>query len=165
MHIITYNNRVCNYRYGGFFMNLSSINSFITAAELSLAEKGIESAKVILTGFVVVFAVLFLLIGIIMLFGFVIEKAQTAAAERKNKKLKESVETNEASAPAQPEKTSVQAQTADDGVPEEVVAVISAAVSSMYGSSQKVRVKSIKKSNSGRSAWASAGVFDNTRPF
>lgn len=163
MHIITYNNRVCNYRYGGFFMNLSSINSFITAAELSLAEKGIESAKVILTGFVVVFAVLFLLIGIIMLFGFVIEKAQTAAVERKNKKLKESVKTNEA--PAQPVKTSVQAQTADKEVPDEVVAVISAAVSSMYGSSQKVRVKSIKKSNSGRSAWANAGVFDNTRPF
>ena len=52
-----------------------------------------------------------------------------------------------------------------DGVPEEVVAVISAAVADIYGSSAKTRIKSIKKSNGGRSAWANAGVLDNTRPF
>ena len=39
-------------------MNISNLASFVTSADLSLSEKGIESAKVILTGFVVVFAVL-----------------------------------------------------------------------------------------------------------
>ncbi len=149
-------------------MNISSINILNTVAELSLAEKGIESAKVILTGFVVVFAVLFLLIGIIIFFGFAIDKVQTASENRKNKKLKESVKESvsdeKPSALAQTEQSDVQ-PVADDGVPQEVVAVISAAVSTMYSPSQKVRVKSIKKSNSGRSAWANAGVFDNTRPF
>ena len=46
------------------------------AAELSLAEKGIASAKVILTGFVVVFSVLLLLIGVIKLYSFIVGKAQ-----------------------------------------------------------------------------------------
>lgn len=146
-------------------MNISSINTLNTLAELSLAEKGVESAKVILTGFVVVFAVLFLLIGIIMFFGFAIDKVQTASESRKNKKLKESVTDENPAAPAKAEQSIAQPAVADDGVPQEVVAVISAAVSTMYSPSQKVRVKSIKKSNSGRSAWANAGVFDNTRPF
>ena len=40
------------------------------------------------------------------------------------------------------------------------------AVATMYGSSEKVRIKRIKKSpDGGRSAWAKAGVVDNTRPF
>ena len=52
-----------------------------------------------------------------------------------------------------------------DGVNDEVVAVISAAVAAMYGSSGKARIKSIKKSDTGRSAWANAGLLDNTRPF
>ena len=57
-------------------------------------------------------------------------------------------------------------QTSDDGVSDEVVAVISAAVAAMYDSPSKARIKSIKKSsNGGRSAWANAGVLDNTRPF
>ena len=57
------------------------------------------------------------------------------------------------------------APVADDGVNEEVIAVISAAVATMYGSPEKARIKSIKKSSGGRSAWANAGLLDNTRPF
>ena len=56
------------------------------------------------------------------------------------------------------------AKPASNGVTDEVVAVISAAVYSMYGSTDKVKIKSIKKA-SGRSAWANAGVLNNTRPF
>ena len=66
-------------------MNISNLASFVTSADLSLSEKGIESAKVILTGFVVVFAVLLLLILIIKLYGLIIEKAQGAAENRKKK--------------------------------------------------------------------------------
>ena len=42
-------------------MNLSDV-ALLAKEELSLAEKGIASAKVVLTGFVVVFAMLILLI-------------------------------------------------------------------------------------------------------
>ena len=49
----------------------------------------------------------------------------------------------------------------DDG---ELIAVISAAVYSMYPSSS-VRIKSVRKARSGASAWRSAGLSDNVRPF
>ncbi len=148
-------------------MNLSNITSAITTADLSLSERGIEAAKVVLTGFVVVFSVLLLLIFIIKIYGFIITKAQNSSENRKRAKLKQSVQPKQSVAPAKPNAEpakAVQPQV-QDGISEEVVAVISAAVASTYGSSQKLRVKSIKKSNTGRSAWANAGVLDNTRPF
>ena len=113
-------------------MNLSDV-ALLAKEELSLAEKGIASAKVVLTGFVVVFAMLILLIFIIKIYGAIIQKAQNAGKKSKAKKAE---------------------------------TVISAAVATMYGSSEKARIKSIKKSSDGgRSAWAKAGVLDNTRPF
>ena len=132
-------------------MNLSDV-ALLAKEELSLAEKGIASAKVVLTGFVVVFAMLILLIFIIKIYGAIIQKAQDAGKKSKEKKAETVAETP---APVQ-----------TDGVSDEVVAVISASVATMYGSSEKARIKSIKKSSDGgRSAWAKAGVLDNTRPF
>lgn len=143
-------------------MNLSDV-ALLAKEELSLAEKGIASAKVVLTGFVVVFAMLILLIFIIKIYGAIIQKAQNAgkkSKESKEKKAETVAETpaHVVAAPVAPAQT--------DGVSDEVVAVISAAVATMYGSSEKARIKSIKKSSDGgRSAWAKAGVLDNTRPF
>lgn len=137
-------------------MNLSDV-ALLAKEELSLAEKGIASAKVVLTGFVVVFAMLILLIIIIKVYGAIIQKAQDAGKKGKEKKA-ETVAETPAPVVAAPAQT--------DGVSDEVVAVISAAVATMYGSSEKARIKSIKKSSDGgRSAWAKAGVLDNTRPF
>ncbi len=137
-------------------MNLSDV-ALLAKEELSLAEKGIASAKVVLTGFVVVFAMLILLIIIIKVYGAIIQKAQDAGKKSKEKKAETVAETP---APV------VVAPAQTDGVSDEVVAVISAAVATMYGSSEKARIKSIKKSSDGgRSAWAKAGVLDNTRPF
>ena len=145
-------------------MQLSALLPMLNAAgELTMAEKGISSAKVILTGFVVVFAVLLLLIIIIKIYSAIVNKAQSTGF-----KVKKKVET-----PGKPEKTVTKAepvkeqpvQTQTDGIPEEVIAVISAAVATMYGGKDKVRIKSVKKSGSKRSAWANAGVLENTRPF
>ncbi len=140
-------------------MNISAIAPMLRTADMSLSEKFIASAQVILTGFVVVFIVLILLILIIKLFSFIIQKAQQGG---KNKIKEESMQQEEA---ASVQVKSAVTQENFDGVPEEVVAVISAAVADIYGSSAKTRIKSIKKSNGGRSAWANAGVLDNTRPF
>ncbi|MED9968921.1 MAG: OadG family transporter subunit [Ruminococcus sp.] len=148
-------------------MNLSYLaNASGIAAEYSLYEKWIASAKVILTGFAVVFAVLLLLIAIIKLYSTIVIKVQDRSIVKKNKKVKV----------AQPGDTlkkpvviPVQKNTADepavsDGIDDEVVAVIAAAVTAMYGTKGKAKIKSIKKSG-GRSAWANAGILDNTRPF
>lgn len=139
-------------------MNFSNVTSLARTAELSLAEKGITSAKVVLTGFVVVFSMLILLILIIKLYSFIVVKAQQGGTKKKEKP---------AAVPLTSESKNVvpAAPVSDDGVSQEVVAVISAAVASMYGSPEKVKIKSIKKSNGGRSAWANAGILDNTRPF
>lgn len=144
-------------------MNFSDLAVLANTAELSLAEKGIASAKVVLTGFVVVFAVLILLIFIIKIYGGIVTKAQQTG--KKKSKVIEKQKENISPAPVIPATKVSSAEAKQDGISEEVVAVISAAVVSMYGSNEKARIKSIKKSSGGRSAWANAGLLDNTRPF
>ena len=141
------------------FVNSVSVLQPI-AAELSLSEKGIAAAKVILTGFVVVFSVLLLLIGIIKLYSLIVGKAQSVGSKRSVKSSGESVKLPSVVR----ETVDEEEQTSGEGVPEEVVAVIAAAVASLYGSQGKARIKSIRRAG-GRSAWANAGVLDNTRPF
>ena len=148
-------------------MNLSDVALAAQTAQkesLTLAEKGITSAKVVLTGFVVVFAMLILLIFIIKIYSAIVQKAQSAGCN--SKKGKKNKDEKPAEKPAAAPAPVVTASAATDGISDEVVAVISAAVATMYGSSEKARIKSIKKSSDGgRSAWAKAGVLDNTRPF
>ncbi len=149
-------------KYGGRFMNLTTLAAAQAAVEegLSLAEKFTTSAMVILTGFAIVFAVLILLIIIIKIYSTIVYNAQNRSKKKEENLQQVSV----------PEPTVVQPITknepaTNDGIPEEIIAVISAAVATMYGPKEKVRIKSIKKSSGGRSAWANAGILDNTRPF
>ena len=118
------------------------------------------SATMLLTGFTVVFIVLILLILIIYVYGTIIYKAHNKSKEKKEANLK-AQQTETAPVASAPVVTSA----SSDEIPNEIVAVIAAAVDSMYGQSgSKVKIKNIKKSN-GRNAWANAGVLDNTRPF
>ncbi len=133
---------------------------------MDLMSKFTISASMLLTGFVIVFAVLFFLIFLIWLMGKVVTGAQNKAASRKAAKVAKEAQESTYKQPekaAQPKLEAVKAVN-PDGVSDELVAVISAAVYGMYGSSEKVKIKSIKKSKS-RSAWANAGVLNNTRPF
>lgn len=156
-------------------MNILGVSNLLTAAkevtnevstELSLADKGVASAKVVLTGFVVVFAMLLLLILIIKIYSGIVSAAQNSAKKKKEAKSAKSAEIKAQKPVSEAPKATVAATAATDngGISDEIVAVISAAVATMYGSSEKVRIKSIKKSG-GRSAWANAGILDNTRPF
>lgn len=128
---------------------------------MTLAEKGLLSAEVVLTGFVVVFAVLVMLIVLISIYGAIVNGAQNSSKKKKEKA--QTAENKVESVVKAPVITAPVNQT--NGISEEVVAVISAAVATMYGSTEKVKIKSIKKTNGGRSAWANAGVLNNTRPF
>lgn len=114
-----------------------------------------------LTGFVVVFAVLFILIGIIKGYGIIVTKLEQKVKEKKAQKEAASAKPV---APVQHQKPVQITETAESGISDEIVAVIAAAVDAMYGSSGKAKIKSIKKSDS-RSAWSKAGILDNTRPF
>ena len=132
-------------------MNVSNVNNFLIAAnqDLSLVEKVTVAAKVILTGFVVVFAVLVLLIFIIKGYSFVVNMVVN-----KPDKIKISDNSSVGSVVG-----------VNNSIPEEIIAVISSAVSVMYSTDEKVRIKNVKKTDNQRSAWAKAGLFDNTRPF
>lgn len=135
-------------------------------AELSLSEKSIAAAKVILTGFVVVFSMLFLLILIIKIYSAVIAGAQKAADKRAKKKerIMEPV-SGESGVHIITKPAYITPPTVDDDeIPDEIVAVIAAAVAASMPSATP-KIKSIKKANGKRSAWANAGIIDNTRPF
>ncbi|MGN0477191.1 MAG: OadG family transporter subunit [Ruminococcus sp.] len=131
----------------------------IVAASLSLGEKFSISLTTLLTGFVVVFAVLILLIVIISIYGKICYTAQNSAKEKKEKKEKAAKQEVPAPVKTAPAPTPV------SGISDEIVAVIAAAVDSTYGVGN-AKIKSIKKSPSvGRPVWGQAGVLDNTRPF
>ncbi len=116
-----------------------------------------EALSVLVTGFVVVFAVLILLIGIIKIYSTIVYKAQNRP--KKDKSNDDDDDT--------PKGTPVagvpMAGSSSNGISGDVLACIAAAVEMMYGQGS-VRIKNIKKVSK-RSAWGSAGVVSNTRPF
>ncbi|MBQ5347451.1 MAG: OadG family protein [Ruminococcus sp.] len=130
---------------------------------MDMMNKFTISASMLLTGFSIVFAVLIFLIFIIWLYGKIITTAQNKAIEKKNAKIKAEVNENKQKPKAVVKKAETPVKE-ESGLSDEIVAVISAAVYSMYGSTDKVKIKSIKKSGA-RSAWSNAGVLNNTRPF
>lgn len=129
---------------------------------MDITEKLITSLTVLLTGFVVVFAVLLILIGIIKGYGILVMKFEKMVQEKKAQKESASAKPV---APVQQQKPVQVTETAESGISDEIVAVIAAAVDAMYGSSGKAKIKSIKKSDNSRSSWSRAGILDNTRPF
>lgn len=130
---------------------------------LSVAEKTSVSLEILITGFVVVFAVLILLILLITVYGKIVSSAEKAIADKKAQKevaLKAETVTEKPVQVATPAPEALPA----NGVTDEVVAVIAAAVASMYGEGA-VKVKSIKRVPQSRPVWSTAGIMDNTRPF
>lgn len=132
-------------------------------AVLSTAEKTAISLEILITGFVVVFAVLILLILLIMAYGKIVSSIEKRIADKKTKNdaVKESEKITEKPVQAiEP----IMATESTYGVPEEVIAVITAAVYTMYGEGT-VKVKSIKRVPQSRPVWSTAGIMENTRPF
>ena len=116
------------------------------------------SITILLTGFAVVFSVLLILIGIIKLYGTIVYNIQNKKTE---KKASRNADLPKVERVTEPEEV---VEAVDDAVDDdELIAVISAAVYSMYSSN--VRIKSIRKASPRGSAWRSAGLADNVRPF
>jgi sodium pump decarboxylase gamma subunit len=117
------------------------------------------SLTILLTGFAVVFAVLLLLIGLIKLYGTVIYNIQNKDKQKKTKV----VVTREELADIAPIAPTVEQPVPDDE-DDAVIAVIAAAITAMYEPGS-VRIKSVRKAQPRSSAWRTAGLMDNVRPF
>ncbi len=118
-----------------------------------------------ITGVVLVFTMLLFLVFVLYIFGWV-SNAIKKSAEKKAQKAKEELAKQIA---AEQETQSVEEPTSvtdDNVVSGEIIAVIAAAVNELYaGSGKKPVIKTVKKSGSRRTAWATAGLSDNTRSF
>lgn len=114
--------------------------------------------SVVLTGLTVVFVTLILLIAFVWLMGKIFE----AIGKSRSEKVEEKAAHAKSAAPVH---VSAPAPVVEDGISDEVVAVIAAAVASVSGG---FAVKSIKKASpktSRRGAWGAQGVSENTRVF
>ncbi len=121
-----------------------------------------KTMLVTVTGIVIVFIVLFLLIMIIQMFGkFFSGKGGNGKSDKSGKNRKDSSEAGKTAAKNAPQKMTAD----DDG---ELVAVITAAaMSALSGDGKKYAIRSISPARPvfGGSAWRTAGLLENTRPF
>lgn len=118
--------------------------------------------NVTVTGVTLVFSMLELLVLILLIFGTISENLKKSA-DKKAAKAKQQALSDMAD---DANKNPVITKTNSSSINNEIVAAISAAISVMYaGSAKKPVIKSIKKSSGRRSAWANAGIQNNTRSF
>ncbi len=133
------------------------MQNFISlAAEATQQTPSNQSLIILITGFVVVFMVLLLLIGLIKLYSGIVYAAQNKAKAKADAKAKESTQV-----PVAAESASVAPAVHNDGLDLQTVAVITAAVEAFYGNSKKVRVTGIRPANTTRNEWATAGIREN----
>lgn len=125
---------------------------------------------VVIGGIGIVLGALMVLILVFFAFGKIMSVSQARAKKKEAKKIQSEMQANlskvSAAAPT-PAPASAPAPVVEDGIPQEVVAAISAAVYAMDGGAGVVR-SITKKTGSPittRNPWAQAAVADNTRPF
>lgn len=133
----------------------------------NLKEYGIT---VTLSGILIVFFMLILLVLVMVVFGAVMSRVSgKPKKEKAPKQKKKNRDATVAKAETKQENDEVIAaiSAAVMMMDEEVVAAISAAVNMMYeGTGVSPIIRSIKPSvKQKRSAWATAGLLNNTRPF
>lgn len=125
---------------------------------------------VVIGGIGIVLGALMVLILVFFAFGKIMSVSQARAKKKEAKKIQSEMQANlskvSAAAPT-PTPATAPAPVVEDGIPQEVVAAISAAVYAMDGGAGVVR-SITKKTGSPittRNPWAQAAVADNTRPF
>ncbi len=125
--------------------------------EYGMQLSGEDTAAIVITGLSVVFLGLLLLIGFVSMFGFIFTRKKKPKKVTESPKAEQPVKlvVNEPAAPA-----------IEDGISDEEVAVIAAAIAAISEKSGKpLAIKSVTRSRNQRPVWASAGLNDNTRPF
>lgn len=122
-----------------------------------------QTLSVVFTGMTVVFLTLIILIFLIWVMG----KVFSSAEAKKKQKIAVSALTADTK-PASSAPVQAVAVESQDGLTDEVVAAIAAAihcVMSAEGNKAPFAIKSIKRVTGAGNAWNMAGVLENTRPF
>lgn len=117
--------------------------------------------SVIFTGIVIVFLVLVVLIAIMEIMGRVLgEKPKSPSGGSPEKPAPQ------AASPA-PVSPAVKKMEVEDGIGDEIVAVICAAIAALTGGAGKpAAIRRAKREKAaGRSSWSLAGLRENTQPF
>ena len=130
-------------------------NAIQQATEIAQESAQNQSLIILITGFVVVFLVLLLLIGIIKIYSGIVYSVQKKAASKA--KAKESLQPD--TAPSQT--VAVVDEPQNEAVQLQTIAVITAAVEAFYGSSKKVIITGIRPASSARNEWATAGLMES----
>ena len=128
---------------------------------MSLEQKVQLSVIVTLTGLVVVFVMLIFLTNVIKGYGAIVRGIQGKTPIKNAVQAASSAKTftpAEKSAP-------VASPAIQEGISEELVAAISAAVYTMYGTSVNTITSIRRATRPNRSEWGMAGLLRNTRPF
>lgn len=110
---------------------------------------------VVVTGLVLVFAILVLLYVILLIEGKIF-----AGIDKRKKEKEQAKQLAETPEPPQP---ATVAPAVEAGIPPEVVAAIAAAIEASTGGAYALR--SVSTSKKGRGAWGLAGVIQSTEPF
>lgn len=121
--------------------------------------EGSYVAAVVLTGLIVVFIALVILIAFVWVMGKIFD-AFKGNKDKKNDGGKKT----EAPAAKAPQ-AAAPAMKIEDGISDEIVAVIAAAVASMSGNFVIKSVRKASPKTSRRSAWGSQGIAESTRVF
>ncbi len=117
--------------------------------------------NLLLAGVIIVFFVLILLIIIITIYGKIIQAAQNRSKKKNTEKAgQDTKKPGAATAGASPKS----APASDGTVPGEVIAVIAAAVYTLYGN-KPVKIRFVRRAGGSGSAWRNAGLLENTKPF
>lgn len=125
------------------------------------------SLTVLVTGLVVVFLMLIFLTLIIKGYGSAIQSLQSRYNRRRlsnEQPLSKSAPT-QTFVPVQAEPMPQISTAEEEGISEEVLAVIAAAASSMVPGGIISSVRRAAAPDLGRSSWRMAGLLENTRPF
>ena len=141
---------------------MGNFSFLAVAAAKTMAENEPAVGTVVITGISIVFGVLVLLYLLITLEGVIF-----TAIDNKKKGIKPEKKAPVAAAkptPAPAAKAAVKTAAVEQGIPGEIIAVISAAVAAMEGGS-RYTIRSLSRVKQGRSAWGGAGVASNTEPF
>lgn len=111
------------------------------------------TTTVVVTGLVVVFIALILLVISISILGKNLKALSKAVKEEKQQ------------SPTIQPVTELKSVT-ENGIDDEIIAVIAAAISAISSETgKKLAIRSIKRADRSLNAWGRAGVLENTRPF
>ncbi|XOQ44123.1 MAG: Oxaloacetate decarboxylase gamma chain [Clostridium sp.] len=124
------------------------------------------SLTVLLTGLVVVFLMLIFLTLVIKGYGSAVQFLQAKYHKRQPKNQLSVSKTESVSAQSVHDNMQAEPnQTVEDGISEEVLAVIAAAAYSVMPGGRITSVRRSAQAGRNRSAWGMAGLLENTRPF